>query len=219
VPLSPPLGFEPRQKRGIAARERAFEEALRQFAEKGVQDTRVEDIVAAAGVGWGTFYRYFPRKEDVLLTAAVRHFAEYLVPLVHAALADPEIPPRDIGRQLFLALLSPAEYPPRLHAAIVLETVRERDRFIALLGRGEDELYELAVRIVKRGQAQGTVRTDTDARLLASVLSTGTVFTTLYGYYDPLLRDPKLSQAPAVPSAEPIINAAFDIAWRGIESG
>jgi AcrR family transcriptional regulator len=65
----PPLGFRPRQARGVAARTRVYDAAIRQFAEQGVAATRIEDVVAAGGVAWGTFYRYFPRKEDVLLEA------------------------------------------------------------------------------------------------------------------------------------------------------
>jgi AcrR family transcriptional regulator len=216
MPLSPPLGFEPRQKRGIAARDRVFEEALRQFAAKGVEETRVEDIVAAAGVAWGTFFRYFPRKEDVLLAAGVGYQVQRLGPMVNEALADPDRPAREIGLELFLALLSPADYPPRLHAAIVLEGVRERDRFIAMLGQDDIELQQLALRIVRRGQAQGAVRDDTDPRLLAGVLSTGTVFTTLYGYYDLVLGDPRLAAADPAPDPKPIITGAFDVVWRGI---
>lgn len=217
MPLSPPLGFEPRQKRGIAARDRVFEEALRQFAANGVEQTRVEDIVAAAGVAWGTFFRYFPRKEDVLLAAAVRYQVQRLGPMVEEALADPDRSAREIALELFLALLSPAEYPPRLHAAIVLEGVRERDRFIAMLGQDEIELEQLTLRIVERGQLQGAVRVDTDARLLAGVLSTGTVFTTLYGYYDRVLGDPRLAAADPVPDPKPIITGAFEVVWRGVE--
>jgi AcrR family transcriptional regulator len=217
MPLSPPLGFEPRQARGIAARDRAFAEAMRQFGVNGVEETRVEDIVAAAGIAWGTFFRYFPRKEDVLLAAAVRYHLDQLGPMVEAALEDPERPAREIAQELFLVLLSPSDYPARLHAAIVLETVHERDRFIAMLGRDEIELEHLAVRIVERGQAQGTVRVDTDARLLAGVVNTGTVFTTLYGYYDRVLGDRRLAAADALPDPRPIITGAFEVVWRGIE--
>jgi AcrR family transcriptional regulator len=217
MPLTPPLGFEPRQNRGIAARERVFEEALRQFAANGVDETRVEDVVAAAGVAWGTFFRYFPRKEDVLLAAAVRYQLRHLAPMVDEALADPARPAREIALQLFLALLTPVEYPPRLHAAIVLEGVRERDRFIAMLGHDELELEQLVLSIVERGQAEGAVRLDTDARLLAGVLSTATVFTTLYGYYDRVLGDPRLAAADPVPDPKPIITSAFEVVWRGIE--
>lgn len=47
--------------------------AAKVFARSGFADTRVEDVLAAAGVARRTFYRYFASKEDVL--AAVYELA------------------------------------------------------------------------------------------------------------------------------------------------
>lgn len=44
---------------------------MAEYATVRVDAARVEDIVAAAGVSWGTFFHYFPSKEDVLLDAGV----------------------------------------------------------------------------------------------------------------------------------------------------
>lgn len=50
----------------VAHRTLLLEAARRVFAEKGI-GAEVTDVAAAAGVGVGTFYRNFPRKEDLVL--------------------------------------------------------------------------------------------------------------------------------------------------------
>jgi AcrR family transcriptional regulator len=60
---------------------------MAEYARVGFEAARVEDIVTAAGVSWGTFFHYFPAKEDVLLDAAAevcRAYAE----AVQAGLED-----------------------------------------------------------------------------------------------------------------------------------
>ena len=42
------------------------------FAERGVANTAVSDIVKAAGVAQGTFYLYFDSKDDVVLAVVER---------------------------------------------------------------------------------------------------------------------------------------------------
>ena len=60
----------PRSRREIkpaAERERdILDAALTLFAERGFNDTTVQDIAAAAGMATGTVYLYFPSKEKVL---------------------------------------------------------------------------------------------------------------------------------------------------------
>jgi AcrR family transcriptional regulator len=63
-------GPAPRQRRAVVTRRRLYEAAMAEYARVGLEVARVEDIVAAAGVSWGTFFHYFPAKEDVLLDAA-----------------------------------------------------------------------------------------------------------------------------------------------------
>jgi AcrR family transcriptional regulator len=55
-----------REKRRAETRERIIQHALRLFSERGVMATTVEDITNAADVGKGTFFNYFPSKEDIL---------------------------------------------------------------------------------------------------------------------------------------------------------
>jgi len=55
-----------RERRRAETRDRIIRAALDLFSERGVIATTVEDITNAADVGKGTFFNYFPSKEDIL---------------------------------------------------------------------------------------------------------------------------------------------------------
>jgi AcrR family transcriptional regulator len=66
------------RKSPAARRAELIDAATRLFAEKGLEDTAVSDIVAEAGVAQGTFYLYFESKAD-LVNAVVVHISESIV--------------------------------------------------------------------------------------------------------------------------------------------
>src|ERR1700733_7010523 len=80
-------GPTPRQRRAVATRRRLYEAAMAEYTRVGLEAARVEDIVAAAGVSWGTFFHYFPAKEDVLLDAAAEVCRAYAA-AIQAGLDD-----------------------------------------------------------------------------------------------------------------------------------
>src|ERR1700691_1565835 len=55
-----------RERHSLAVRQRLFDAAMRLFAKRGFTETTVEDITNAADVGKGTFFNYFPSKEELL---------------------------------------------------------------------------------------------------------------------------------------------------------
>jgi len=55
-----------RDRKKAATKHSIQEAALRLFVEKGYDATTVDEIAAAAGVSHMTFFRHFPRKEDVV---------------------------------------------------------------------------------------------------------------------------------------------------------
>jgi AcrR family transcriptional regulator len=55
--------FTPQYKTEL--REKIMQSAMENFAEKGFDRTRMEDIAAAAGLAKGTLYLYFKNKEDL----------------------------------------------------------------------------------------------------------------------------------------------------------
>jgi TetR/AcrR family fatty acid metabolism transcriptional regulator len=68
--------------------------AARLFAEHGVDDTAVSEIVSAAGVAQGTFYLYFESKSDIV-DAVVVTLSEQIVAGVLEIAAEPAAPALD----------------------------------------------------------------------------------------------------------------------------
>ena len=64
-----------RQANKQRRKEDLYSVAMDLFRRQGFDDTRVEEITQAAGVAKGTFFNYFPTKEDVLLYIGERHMS------------------------------------------------------------------------------------------------------------------------------------------------
>lgn len=169
VSSEPPLGVHPRQARSIEKRRRVFVEAMRAYAEHGVAGARIEDIVAAAGVGWGTFFNYFPRKEDVLLAAAVDIHEAGEAAMVEARAQGATV---EATVAAAFGALANTGYPPRLVAAVVREAVTMGERMEALLHRhGHRPLWVTFAELLAEGQRDGSVRDDVEPAVLARLLN------------------------------------------------
>ncbi|MGX1543577.1 TetR family transcriptional regulator [Streptomyces adustus] len=83
--------------------------AFQLFLERGYEQTTVDDIVALAGVGRRSFFRYFPSKEDVVFPDHERCLADMTAFL--AASGDEDEPVRRVCDAARLVLRMYAENP------------------------------------------------------------------------------------------------------------
>ncbi|GKV57722.1 TetR family transcriptional regulator [Sporosarcina sp. NCCP-2222] len=56
-----------REARKKELKEKIFLQALQLFRDKGFEQVTVQEITATCGIGKGTFFNYFAKKEDILL--------------------------------------------------------------------------------------------------------------------------------------------------------
>jgi AcrR family transcriptional regulator len=204
----PPLPPTPQQERGKLKRQRIYEAAVREFARRGFDHARIEDIVADAGVSWGTFFRYFPRKEDVLLQMGVEHYRASVGALNGRRSARGGI------RALFAALLI-SDWPLHLHGAMLREIASTPVRFSALLGPDDLPWITVVTGRMAEGQERGEVRGDVDAGTLAAVVLAGSLFPAIQGGYEDL---GSLRGLPGAGDPIAILDQAFPVVWRGVEA-
>lgn len=75
-----PKAFDEKERQTI--RSQLMAAGLKRFAKEGVRSVRVEDICRDAGIAKGSFYAFFPSKEELFMTIVdereVRHKADML---------------------------------------------------------------------------------------------------------------------------------------------
>ena len=142
---------------------------MRVFARKGYHASRVGDIAEEAGVAHGLLYHYFPSKED-LLRSVFRETWRALIDTIRSVEETGDPAPEQL-RKVAQILLRSWRRDPDLVRVLVLEVARSQHL------RGEmDEIGEsfAAIQeIVERGQAEGSIRPDLDARLASYVFYGG----------------------------------------------
>ena len=153
-----------RRARSDRTRAALVSAALGLFADKGVEATSVDEIVAGADVAKGTFYVHFERKTDVLLERA----AALLVELdEHTPQGDSISALEALGDRVAVAM---STLPRPVMGRMVREIVGNREDWLRVLGRRRT-LNAIILPVIEDGRATGTLRTDLSAQRLAQALT------------------------------------------------
>jgi TetR/AcrR family fatty acid metabolism transcriptional regulator len=160
-----------------------LDSAVKVFARKGYHAARVGDIAEEAGVAYGLLYHYFDSKDDVL-RSVFRETWRALIETIKSV-EEGEDEPLEQLRKVAEILLRSWRRDPDLVRVLVLEVTRSQH-----LAEEMDEIvasFAAIQEIVERGQADGSIRPDLDARLASYVF---------YGAIDELLTGWVLGRLP-----------------------
>jgi AcrR family transcriptional regulator len=156
-----------RRERSLDTRRKLVRAAARLWSEQGYDETTVEEICVAAGVGRTTYYLYFESKEQLLLElthATARGVASDVQAAGEAGTLDEQL-------QIFIdGLVRRMESVPKSLAAL---TIRNAVAGVPQKRRpaGDIVLFDdILTDILWQAQRRGEIRTDIDARDVGDVL-------------------------------------------------
>jgi TetR/AcrR family transcriptional regulator, fatty acid metabolism regulator protein len=196
----------PRQRRAIATRRRVYEAAMAEYARVGLEAARVEDIVAAAGVSWGTFFHYFPAKEDVLLEAAAEVCRAYAASV--AVGLDTGKDTESVLAEAFGAMFRAAgevSSSPGLRGRMMLYVLGHPGRLTEFLGEEILPPVPATTAVIAQGQQRGEVRTDEPAESLAVIV-----------LYAVLFSARRAATIGRPPGSTPLSRLALSVTLRGM---
>ena len=149
---------------GLERKQQLLDRAGELFAERGYAETRVIDIVRAAGVAKGLFYWYFENKEALFkeLAGSIR----LNLRREQGAALDADAPPLvNLYRGTEVSVRFMAEHA---HFFSLLEV--EGRNFTDVLRQGTQQHISDMVRIIKAGQADGTIREENPTLMALGVV-------------------------------------------------
>jgi TetR/AcrR family fatty acid metabolism transcriptional regulator len=132
--------------------------AVRVFARQGFHACRVSDIADEAGVAYGLVYHYFSSKDEILDTVFLERWNVMLDVIAEVDAGD--APVREKLRGVAGFIVDSYVHDPDVMKVIIVEVTRAANSFGLTHLAKIREAYKLIADIVRKGQANGELRTD-----------------------------------------------------------
>jgi AcrR family transcriptional regulator len=198
MPREPRKGREDEQARGGASR-RISQEARRQlildaalteFAERGFEAARLDDIAARAGVAKGTLYLYFDDKEK-LFEALIRNAVDPILGRLSAVAEAPDLPAEQVLEVMFSTFEN--EVLGTKRKLLMRLLIAEGPRFPAIAEfhyrNVVSRIMPLIRKVAERAAERGEFPNDAAARfpqLIAAPLIAAVIWDALFSRIEPL---------------------------------
>ncbi|WP_042347880.1 TetR/AcrR family transcriptional regulator [Bacillus massiliigorillae] len=151
------------------------------FLKKGIDNTKMNDIAEEAGIGVATLFRYFPKKEKIILTIAT---AKIQIMLEAFRIIE-EKPISCIDKITFVLDFfieqmkeNNASLPKLLdhfinYTAIAGDSLEDMEMYIS----AREEIFTVFARMVEEGKTDGTIRGDIKtSQILPTMIGNFAVF-------------------------------------------
>lgn len=155
-----------RESNKHSKRQRLLTESLRLFREKGYEQTTVAEITEAAGVAKGTFFNYFPTKEDVLLALGEQTLGKLQQADTVQVFRSDTV--RDKVKALFQALASGLDADRELVRQMVYRGLRLPD--LVNRERARLDFRSTLSLLLAQGQRRGEIDAQADIDFVADTL-------------------------------------------------
>ena len=158
-----------REKNKIERTQRIIEAAEELFSEKSLYDVQMQDIATKAKVGIATLFRYFPKKENVIVAVAVYVLSKFQDDLQR--IADSKKSAYEKIEELFDYFLEVANGPARKvtlfresfegYSSYRKEPIEHIETYLEMQGK----LSGIILGIIKQGLKDGSIRSDIQTEL------------------------------------------------------
>ena len=166
-----PEKTEERARKGVDKRRLILDSAVKVFADKGYDGTRISDIARDAEIAYGLVYHYFKNKEEILDTIFLERWGEFIEEI--ESISGARI---GIEEKLFrIARVIARAYSTRADWAKVLVFEIQRSQRLADPARLQSIgcLFRRISELLRSAQAQGELRSDIDPELACYIFVGG----------------------------------------------
>ncbi|MDW7771300.1 MAG: TetR/AcrR family transcriptional regulator [Desulfobulbaceae bacterium] len=168
---------EQRKKRTRAA---ILEAALHLFSRQGYENTSINQMAKAAGIGKGTIYSYFQSKSEIFLA-----FCEDQFVFIDRELSEKSRRGKPLIEQLLTLFMGEFQFVSRnkeFGRILMRETVFPKELTVERSQELDNKYIELMVPLFKQAQKRGELRTDLELILVVGHFY-GLYIMTVSGWY------------------------------------
>lgn len=169
-------------------RNRILQSALKCFAEYGFKGATTRMIAQGAGVTPPLVLYHFATKENLWIETVHQALEEYLAHIEDIVARNVNKPARLALEEFIAHFIEFSSKNPEIHRIMSMQAQAE-DRTRRILNEYVGPYFRSICDLIRRGQFEGSVRNGDPARIFYQIISSGTIFSIAYEYFELTGRD------------------------------